>query len=117
MAKIERVEIIDDLDGRPIDPDEVNTVEFEVRFPGRRAERYVLDLREANLAKFTKDLGKYTTKATKVTARGGSSPGGRGQDASRNHTIRQWALANGYDLARRGRIPTHIVTAFDAEHS
>lgn len=59
MAKIARVEVVDDVDGRPIDSEDVNTVEFSVTLPRQRIARYVLDVRPANLAKFERDIPKY----------------------------------------------------------
>lgn len=111
MAKIERIEFVDDFDGRPVDAEDITTVEFEVTLPGRRAARYSIDLRAANVAKFEKDLSKYTKRATRMPATSGAGCGRTSQ--TRAQRIRQWAVANGYDLAARGRIPAHVVAAFD----
>jgi hypothetical protein len=116
MAKIERVEYVDDFDGRPVDAEDITTVEFEVTLPGRRAARYAIDLRAANVDKFEKDLSKYTKRATKVSA-SPSRTGGRGRTPqTRTQRVRRWAVANGYDLAERGRIPAHVVAAFDEQN-
>ncbi len=117
MAKIERVEVVDDVDGRPVDPEDVNSVEFAVKLPGRRKAHYVLDLRPANLAKFERDISKYTSRATKLAATGGAAADGRARTPNRTQVIRQWARDNGYDISARGRIPADVVAAFDAEHA
>ncbi|WP_439031344.1 histone-like nucleoid-structuring protein Lsr2 [Gordonia terrae] len=116
MGRIARVEWVDDLDGKPVDADECQRVEFEVKFPGRRGIRYVLDLRPSNVAKFEKDLGKYLEKAAPVRA--ASSASGRVLPASataaeRTRFIREWALQNGYEVSTRGRIPQAIIDAFN----
>ncbi|MFW0785266.1 Lsr2 family protein [Gordonia sp. CPCC 206044] len=117
MAKIERVEIVDDIDGKPIDPDDLNRVEFEVKISGRRAARYGLDLRTANVARFEKDITKYISKAEKVHSNGNPSSG-RQSAASKERTreIREWAQEHGYDVSARGRLAGEIIEAFDAAH-
>lgn len=115
MGKIERIEFVDDYDGRPVDAEDITTVEFEVILPGRRSARYSIDLRAANVAKFEKDLSKYTERATKLPASSGA--GGRGRTSqTRTQRIRRWAVSNGYALAARGRIPAHVIAAFDEQN-
>ena len=120
MAKIERVEIVDDLDGKAIDPDDLNRVEFEVKISGRRTVRYGLDLRTSNVERFEKDITRYVNKAEKIQANGRPVSGrvSSGSGASKEHTraIREWAVENGYDVSPRGRLAVEIIEAFDAVH-
>jgi hypothetical protein len=37
-------------------------------------------------------------------------------DKARLNAIREWARHNGYTVADRGRIPTHIEAAYNAKH-
>lgn len=107
MAKVERVEITDDLDGKVIDADDVNRVEFEVKISGRRAVRYGLDLRTANVERFERDITKYASKAERLTAAGrAGSTAGVSPATSRERTraIREWAQENGFEVSERGRI-------------
>ena len=117
MAKIARVEVVDDVDGRPIDSEDVHTVEFSVTLPGQRIARYVLDVRPANLAKFERDISKYTSRATKVAADHATTGGRARPSPTRSQAIRQWAPDNGYHVSARGRIPLHVVSAFDDTHA
>lgn len=117
MARIARVEVVDDVDGRPIDSEDVHTVEFSVTLPGQRIARYVLDVRPANLAKFERDISKYTSRATKVAADNATAGGRVRASSTRSQAIRQWAHDNGYHVSARGRIPLHVVSAFDDTHA
>lgn len=119
MAKVELVEFIDDLDGKPIDPDDLNRVEFEVKLPGRRAVRYALDLRGTSVAKFEKDIAKYIAKAVPVAAAGlrnTRTPGGSGLPKEEIRAIRQWAAEAGYELSDRGRLPRSVINDYEAAH-
>lgn len=120
MAKVERVEFIDDVDGKPIDPDDLNRVELEVKLPGRRATRYALDLRSTNVTRFEKDVAKYLDNATRITrtgiARSASDAGGSGLSKDQIRQIRQWAVDAGHDLSARGRLPNSIIAAYEAAH-
>ncbi len=119
MAKVERVEITDDLDGKVIEADDVNRVEFEVKISGRRAVRYGLDLRTSNVEKFERDITKYASKAEKLATAGrGGSGAGTSSASSRERTrgIREWAVENGFEVSERGRISVDVIEAFDAAH-
>ena len=70
-------------------------------------------------------MGEFIGKAREVKApgRGAGRPRGRGvarpataTDKVRLNAIREWARANGYTVADRGRIPSHIEAAYDAKH-
>lgn len=121
MAKVQRVEFIDDIDGKPIDPNDLHRVELEVKLPGRRATRYTLDLRSTNVARFEKDLAKYLDNATRITRAGKAQPStrdGAGSALSKEEVqaIRQWAIDAGYELSARGRLPHSVIDDYRAAH-
>lgn len=139
MGKIVTVEYVDDLDGVPIDPDVVDTVEFSYR-----GKEYSLVLSPVNSAQFDKDIARYITAAKKAATRdaravrkkGRPEPrqaakperksqtrrkvgGARKSTAAvsgpeRSRAIREWAVANGHKVSKRGRIAAPIVEAYDA---
>jgi hypothetical protein len=123
VARTTRVEVdvIDDLDGKPVDPDEVVQVEFSVKLPGaRKAREYVLDLRPSNLTKFEAAIGKYISAATEVRGATNSTKTtatpAQGSAKQQLRAIREWARTQGYDVSDRGRIPAEIVDAYHAAH-
>lgn len=120
MAKITRVELVDDLDGTTLSEQDGETIDFSID-----GTAYVIDLSKENAEKLRKDFSKYTAVATKKSApRGvGASRGagtrrssGSGRSSEELNEIRNWANANGYDVASRGRVKAEIVEAFDAAH-
>lgn len=113
MAKqvITTTEYTDDIDGTRAE----GTISFA--FEGTS---YEIDLSKANARAFEKAMAVYVGHARKVRAarakassRTGTARRGRGgkQDLS---AVREWAAANGYDVAPRGRIASEVLEAFDA---
>jgi hypothetical protein len=118
LVRIQRIEIVDDMDGEPIDPDDFNRVEFEVKLPGRRPVRYRLDLRSANVAKFEMGIAEYVQMAARVPATDGPTRvSTRAEVRQRNRAIRLWAQENGYEVSTRGRLSAELIDAFDAAAS
>lgn len=121
MARKVQVLLVDDLDGS-----ELGTNGETVAF-GMGGERYEIDLSPQNAEKFRTVLGEYVSAARNVTRTGGgtstrtrrNSTGGRagrtGLDREQSNAVRMWARSNGWPkLADRGRIPTEVVEAFNA---
>jgi hypothetical protein len=107
MAQKVLVQLVDDLDGTT--SSEVETVQF-----GLDGVTYEIDLSESNAQRLRKALAEYVDAARRTGGRvkrgtrprtGGTADG----DASR---IREWAQANGIELAARGRIPGHVVESY-----
>lgn len=107
MAQKVLVQLVDDLDGTT--SSEVETVQF-----GLDGVTYEIDLAESNAQRLRKGLAEYVDSARRTggrmkrgarTHRAGTANG----DASR---IREWAQANGIELAARGRIPAHVVESY-----
>jgi hypothetical protein len=120
MARQTRVEVdvIDDLDGKPVSPEEVMQVEFAVKLPGtRKAREYVLDLRPSNLTKFEQAIGKYVESATEVRGLSRTQTSSvKGASSEQLQAIREWARGQGYEVSDRGRIAQTIVDEYEAAH-
>ncbi|MBX3194853.1 MAG: Lsr2 family protein [Microbacteriaceae bacterium] len=114
MAQRHIVQLIDDLDGTPLDDGAGSTVAFALE--GRN---YEIDLSRENLDRLRSALQPYIRAArTTATASRGR---GSGKRSSRNSSaelqaIRVWAAANGYRVGDRGRIPETIREAYAAAH-
>lgn len=108
MAKKVITLLTDDIDGGEAD----RTVEFALD-----GVSYTIDLSDANTGRLRKDLDPYLSAATRIgrspaSARSTAHPGAAGRQE--NQAIREWALANGYQLSDRGRIPGTIIEAYRA---
>ena len=111
MASKTIVELIDDLDQKPIKRGEGETVNFE--FEG---VAYTIDLSKANATKLRKTLSPYMNAARTV---GGSRDGKRqrGRNATPDYSakaVRAWAASHGLKVPARGRIPQAVVAQFHA---
>lgn len=112
MAQKTQVLLIDDLDGGPGD----ETVLFSLDGAG-----YEIDLSAENASKMRDALALYVGNARKLSSRSGGTRRARGAAAStgsgsggRTAPIRQWAREHGYTVSARGRVPGHIVDAYNA---
>lgn len=101
MARKTQVLLVDDIDGS----DATNTVTF-----GLDGVSYEIDLNEDNTRQLRSEMEKWTVLARRTGGRAqrgtGASTGG---DAAK---IRQWAVANGYDVSERGRIRADVREAY-----
>ena len=98
------MELIDDLTGKTAD----ETLTF-----GLDGRIYEIDLSAANADKLRQALAKFIAAGrrqttVKATARASTSVV---SDASE---IRAWAVQNGYEVSRRGRIPAELREAYQA---
>jgi hypothetical protein len=111
MAQQVLVSLVDDIDGS----EAAETVTF-----GLDGVSYEIDLSEENVAELRDALARFVEYARRT---GGRKRSGRqpaatngappaAADREQNQAIRTWARGNGYDLADRGRIPSHIVEAY-----
>ncbi|HWC83743.1 MAG TPA: Lsr2 family protein [Pseudonocardiaceae bacterium] len=112
MARKVLVRLVDDLDGKP--SEDVSTVTFALD----RVE-YQIDLSEANASQLREKLAGYVASARRTGGRlkrgsAARTAETRSSDAS---AVREWARSQGHDLADRGRIPAHIVEAYEAAKS
>ena len=109
MARKVLVQLVDDLDGTS-SPD-VSTVLF-----GLGGVSYEIDLSDENAERLRKSLQEFVDSARRTGGRtkrgvrpGRSSKSANAEEAGR---IREWALENGYELSGRGRLPSHVVAAY-----
>jgi hypothetical protein len=107
MAQKVLVQLIDDLDGTS--SEDVTTVQF-----GLDGVTYEIDLSESNADRLRDQLADYVAAARRTggRVRRGTRPG-RGSGADNEASaIREWAQANGIELAARGRIPSHVAESY-----
>ncbi len=116
VATIKTVQVIDDFDGTILDAYE--SVQF-----GIGGMTYDFDTTPKRAGAFRARLQKYvdisrpagSTTPARSRVRVPAAAGGN-NSAEQNQAIRDWARANNFELSDRGRIPAHIVAAFDAAH-
>ena len=113
MAQKVTTHLVDDLSGDVIEAGSGRTVQFA--FDG---SSYEIDLTEENAEQLREAFSDYVAAARKVSGRTGSrsassSPKGR-SSADELAKIREWAGANGYEVAARGRISQQVRDAYDA---
>ena len=106
MAQKVLVQFVDDLDGTS--SDDVSTVQF-----GLDGVSYEIDLNGANAEHLRKIYADYVAAARRTGGRlkRGGRPGEKGGSGDAG-AIREWAIENGYELSGRGRLPGHIVEAY-----
>jgi hypothetical protein len=119
VAEIIIRQLIDDLDGKPIDAG----LGHEVTFSYQGAD-YRIDLRPANADKIEAAFAPYIKVAEKVSSASkarsitsvSTKASGSGRSAEQLKAIREWAGKNGFDISPRGRIKADVIDAFDAAH-
>jgi hypothetical protein len=119
VAEIFIRQLIDDLDGKPIDIG----LGHEVTFSYQGAD-YRIDLRPANADKIDAVFAPYVNAAEKVSSAGkartktstAAKTSGSGRSAEQLKAIRDWAGNNGFVVSPRGRIKADVIDAFDAAH-
>jgi len=106
----QKMTLVDDLDGSPIEDGRGGTVRFSID-----GANYEIDLSEKNAATLTEALEKYVSAGRRLRAGSSSTPTVvKKSDPQRLKTIREWAGKNGYEVSSRGRVPAEIVEAYDA---
>ncbi len=109
MAQQVLVQLVDDLDGTA--SDDVTTVQF-----GLDGVTYEIDLRDAHADQLRDAVAEYVASGRRTggrVKRGTRPVRGAGSSASGEAgQIREWAAANGIELAARGRIPGHVAESY-----
>ena len=113
MAQKVITSLVDDLTGDTIESGAGRTVQFT--FDG---SSYEIDLSDDNADKLREAFSDYIAAARKVSGRGPRT-GSAGSTKSRSNSddlakIRVWAMANGHEVAARGRISQQVREAYDA---
>lgn len=112
MVQKHVIQLEDDIDGGTA----TETVTF-----GLDGTNYVIDLSAKNADKLRDALAVYVAHG-----RRSSRPAARSSAASRNgravrsdreqtQVIRAWARSNGHQIGDKGRIPAHILEAYEAK--
>jgi Lsr2 len=107
MAQKVLVQLVDDLDGTT--STEVETVQF-----GLDGATYEIDLSESNAQRLRKTVAEYIDAARRTGGRLKRGTRIRGTSAADGEagSIREWAQANGIEVAARGRIPGDVVESY-----
>lgn len=106
MAQKVQVLLVDDITGGEAD----ETITF-----GLDGATYEIDLASAGAVELRDLLKEYIDASRKTggrTKRAGSKAGA-GSDPLRASRIRTWAADNGYEVNDRGRVPAHVVEAYE----
>jgi Lsr2 len=115
VAQFVTTQFIDDLDGTEIGEGQGETMTFSL--DGRS---YEIDLSSENARKLRETLSPYLRRAHRSTGRRSrasrSRVSGTRRDPSQTQHIREWAQENGLPVSDRGRIPAHVVEAYEAAH-
>jgi hypothetical protein len=107
MAQKVLVQLVDDLDGTT--SDSVTTVQF-----GLDGVTYEIDLSDSNAHRLRGVFADYVNSGRRTGGRikRGSAAGRNGAASNDAGRIREWAQANGIELAARGRIPAHVAESY-----
>ncbi|AOX67550.1 Lsr2 family protein [Curtobacterium sp. BH-2-1-1] len=114
MAQKVTTHLVDDLSGDVIEPGNGRTIQF-----GFDGSNYEIDLSDDNADKFREAFSDYIAAARKVSGRStrtsSASPAAQGRsNPGELAKIREWAAANGHEVAARGRISQQVRDAYAA---
>jgi Lsr2 len=110
MSQRRIVELLDDLDGGSAD----ETLTF-----GLDGRTYEIDLSTVNAKSLREALAPYAAVARRPAGRAPSGsrvkvPAQADDNATDAAVIREWALASGFDVNSRGRIPANVRAAYES---
>ena len=110
MAQKVVVQLVDDLDGSPIEGGAGRTISFALD-----GASYEIDLSDRNAAQLRDALAPYVKAGRRV---GGRRSAGRGTGGSSSEAtaMREWARAQGMSVSARGRVSADVVAAYRAAH-
>ena len=117
MARQERIDLIDDLDGSPAEGT------FQVSWDGQAVE---VELSKENRTRIEESLAALFDAGRKISVHYGSrGPQGpkpkqvrapRSEEKANNSAIREWARENNYPVSDRGRISREVVAAYNQQN-
>ena len=109
MAQRHFVRLVDDLTGADAD----ETVSFALD-----GAAYEIDLTEENAQRLREILAVYVSNGRRSASGTRRGDVRRTTRADREQTaaIRKWARSNGFEIGDKGRIPTHVVDAYNTAH-
>lgn len=114
MAKKEVIQVIDDLDGEPLD--EYETIEWSLD-----GKTYEFDTSTEHAEEFRAALATYidvsrVTSPARGNRRAAAPKPQGGRTKEQTQAIREWAQTNGYEVSDRGRISHFIIEAYESAH-
>ncbi|MGN7222652.1 histone-like nucleoid-structuring protein Lsr2 [Curtobacterium flaccumfaciens] len=111
MAQKVTTHLVDDLSGDVIEAGNGRTIQF-----GFDGSNYEIDLTDDNADKLREAFSDYIAAARKVSGRSASAPrAAKGRsNPDELARIREWAAANGHEVAARGRISQQVRDAYAA---
>lgn len=114
MAKVQTVQVIDDIDGKVLD-------KYETVRWGIDGKEYEFDTSTKHAQQFRDAVSKYLDVSRSTSGARGVAPKKRAAVAvtrakEQTQAIRAWAIKNGYEVSSRGRIPADVLEAFEAAH-
>lgn len=109
MSQKTIIQLVDDIDGRELNPGEGETVTFALD-----GTTYELDLSAKNADKFRGVFQDYIAAGRKVTGSRGNSSRTKSNSSGDAKAIREWAQAQGLDVPARGRIPAPVREQYEA---
>jgi hypothetical protein len=105
MAQKTLIELVDDLDGTKA----VETVTF-----GLDGVTYEIDLSGTHADDLRESLAEYVEAARRTGGRIRRGLAPQRQESGVNAgAVREWAEANGIEVAARGRIPAHVIESYN----
>lgn len=112
----QKITLVDDIDGTPIDSGDGGTVRFSID-----GANYEIDLGPDNIAELHSALEKFVSSARRVGSRPAAAASAASASASKSDpkqlkAVREWANANGHQVSDRGRIPAEVQAAYQAAH-
>lgn len=108
MAQKTIIQLVDDIDDKPLADGEGETVTFALD-----GTTYEIDVSLKNADKLRGVLQDYIAAGRKVGRKTGTA-GKRTQAGPSAAEVRDWARSNGHNVPDRGRIPQEVRDAFDA---
>lgn len=117
MAQKVITSLVDDLDGTVLDEGKGQTVIF-----GFKGKTYEIDLSDKNAAKLEEALKPFIGAGRVVRADGKVATVTRLKSTGKTAAVelaalRDWARANGYTVAERGRVSQEIKDAYEASRA
>jgi hypothetical protein len=77
---------------------------------------YEIDLCLRHSERFDVALGQYASHARKSSAQASRTKRRTAAHRKRSAEVRAWALAQGFTVSERGRIPAEVVSKYEASH-
>lgn len=77
---------------------------------------YEIDLCDKHSQKFDEVMRRFADRARKVSGRGGRTKRRTTAHRRRSAEIRAWAKRSGMEVSDRGRIPSQVISKYEANH-